>query len=248
MRVRLDAVRPGPARARSPLAGVARPRLHAARLFDWTSATCARKADVAAHGGASGGPSSPTRGPTSSRGSTSRRRLRRSRRFGRVCGGSLSFAVLGSRTPRSADSPAIADTSQPARPPSESGALVGGAATPGVRDPAPPRVARLRALERQPPSWLMTAIGEPPAGREKSVTHLLRWRRAALALDDYRRRRGEVRHRALESLPDHPRLASMHCAAWRAVHRYRDELRRGRDGRPRFATASPSVAGSRDDA
>ena len=79
-------------------------------------------------------------------------------------------------------------------------------------------------MERQPPSWLTTAIGQPPAGRDTSVTHLSLWRRAALALDDYRRRRGQFGTMALETLPDHAELASMHCAAWRAVQRYRDEV------------------------
>jgi DNA-directed RNA polymerase specialized sigma24 family protein len=94
--------------------------------------------------------------------------------------------------------------------------------------PAPPRVARLRALEREPPPWLTGAIGGPPTGRDTSVTHILLWRRAAVALDDYRRRRGELAAPALESPPDDPRLASMHSAAWRTVQRYRDELERGR--------------------
>src|SRR5215213_2654307 len=95
--------------------------------------------------------------------------------------------------------------------------------------PAPPRVARLRELEQDPPSWLTSAIGRPPTGRDTAVTHVLLWRRAAVALDDYRHRRREVAATALESPPDDPRLASMHAVAWRAVQRYRDELGRGRD-------------------
>jgi hypothetical protein len=93
---------------------------------------------------------------------------------------------------------------------------------------APPRVARLRALEREPPAWLTSAIGQPPKGRDKSVTHILLWRRAAVALDNYRHCRGEVASSALKLPPNDPRLASMHSAASRAVHRYRDELDRGR--------------------
>ena len=90
--------------------------------------------------------------------------------------------------------------------------------------PASPRVARLRALERETPEWLTSAIGRPPTGRDTAVAHILLWRRAAVALDDYRRRRGQVAAPALESPPNDPRLASVHAAAWRAVQRYRDEL------------------------
>lgn len=48
-----------------------------------------------------------------------------------------------------------------------------------------PRAERLDELERQPPAWLRSAIGRPPA-LHNSRQALLAWRRAALALDDYR--------------------------------------------------------------
>jgi DNA-directed RNA polymerase specialized sigma24 family protein len=53
----------------------------------------------------------------------------------------------------------------------------------------PPRAVRLGELEREPPRWLRKAIGRVP-----SVTNdgraVLAWRRAALAIDDYRRQYG----------------------------------------------------------
>ena len=54
----------------------------------------------------------------------------------------------------------------------------------------PPRVRRLRQLESDPPKWLLDEIGPVPqsrGGRVGSATRKLRWRRAALAIDDYRR-------------------------------------------------------------
>jgi RNA polymerase sigma factor (sigma-70 family) len=54
----------------------------------------------------------------------------------------------------------------------------------------PPRAQRLRELETAPPEWLLSAVGRPPWGRDRRqsfATQLLVWRRAALAIDDYRR-------------------------------------------------------------
>jgi RNA polymerase sigma factor (sigma-70 family) len=53
-----------------------------------------------------------------------------------------------------------------------------------------PRVARLQELEREPPRWLVRVIGRPP-GAVRTTT-LLAWRRAAIALDDYRQHLGGV--------------------------------------------------------
>jgi DNA-directed RNA polymerase specialized sigma24 family protein len=52
-----------------------------------------------------------------------------------------------------------------------------------------PRAARLSELEDKPPVWLRSAIGRRPAltGDPRAV---LAWRRAALAIDDYRRVHG----------------------------------------------------------
>lgn len=53
----------------------------------------------------------------------------------------------------------------------------------------PPRAQRLRDLEQSPPSWLTAELGRPPSTtrREAHGQKLLAWRRAALAIDDYRK-------------------------------------------------------------
>jgi DNA-directed RNA polymerase specialized sigma24 family protein len=55
---------------------------------------------------------------------------------------------------------------------------------------ASPRAALLFELEDKPPKWLQSAIGRRPAltGDPRAV---LAWRRAALAIDDYRRVHGQ---------------------------------------------------------
>jgi RNA polymerase sigma factor (sigma-70 family) len=53
----------------------------------------------------------------------------------------------------------------------------------------PPRAQRLRQLENAPPRWVTAEIGRPPRSsnrRVSSANRLLAWRRAALAIDDYR--------------------------------------------------------------
>jgi RNA polymerase sigma factor (sigma-70 family) len=55
----------------------------------------------------------------------------------------------------------------------------------------PPRLQRLQALERESPLWLTRVIGRPPDVTRGS--RLLAWRRAALALDDYRSAVGRSR-------------------------------------------------------
>jgi RNA polymerase sigma factor (sigma-70 family) len=53
----------------------------------------------------------------------------------------------------------------------------------------PPRARRLQALENAPPPWLTAEIGRPPRSHDRRVAsakRLLMWRRAALAIDDYR--------------------------------------------------------------
>ena len=51
------------------------------------------------------------------------------------------------------------------------------------------RSERLEQLERTTPAWLRRTIGRLPAGAGDPATRLA-WRRAALAIDDYRRRHG----------------------------------------------------------
>jgi RNA polymerase sigma factor (sigma-70 family) len=54
------------------------------------------------------------------------------------------------------------------------------------RPVASPRAARLRELEDNPPTWLSNAIGRKPPRNKSSAGITLAWRRAALAIDDYR--------------------------------------------------------------
>ena len=55
---------------------------------------------------------------------------------------------------------------------------------------ASPRAARLRELEVETPEWLVEAIGRAPTFNKSSARPVLAWRRAALAIDDYRREAG----------------------------------------------------------
>ena len=54
------------------------------------------------------------------------------------------------------------------------------------RPAASPRAARLRELELDPPAWLVEAIGRAPPFNTSSARPVLAWRRAALAIEDYR--------------------------------------------------------------
>ena len=56
------------------------------------------------------------------------------------------------------------------------------------RPVASPRAARLRELEDDPPEWLTSAIGRCPSRSKSSAGVVLAWRRAALAIEDYRTR------------------------------------------------------------
>jgi DNA-directed RNA polymerase specialized sigma24 family protein len=51
-----------------------------------------------------------------------------------------------------------------------------------------PRARRLDELEQDPPLWLRRAIGKRPAAQSERA--VFAWRRAALAIDDYRREYG----------------------------------------------------------
>jgi hypothetical protein len=99
--------------------------------------------------------------------------------------------------------------------------------------PQPPRAARLQELERNPPQWLVQAIGRRPGRANHRASDLLLWRRAALALDDYRAQLGRGREAELVIAPDDPAEARMHRAAWRAAQRYREASGREREGRGR---------------
>jgi hypothetical protein len=54
------------------------------------------------------------------------------------------------------------------------------------RPVASPRAARLRELEDNPPEWLKNALNSRPMRSKSDGALILAWRRAALAIDDYR--------------------------------------------------------------
>ena len=58
------------------------------------------------------------------------------------------------------------------------------------RPVASPRAARLRELEDDPPEWLKNALNSRPARSKSDGALILAWRRAALAIDDYRSQHG----------------------------------------------------------
>src|SRR5687767_13292612 len=86
----------------------------------------------------------------------------------------------------------------------------------------PPKVRRLRELESKPPAWLRAAIGRPP-GQNVSAEALLCWRRAALAVDDYRRDHGaHLGEEPIGPRPGDPRAARAYDLADRAITRARE--------------------------
>jgi DNA-directed RNA polymerase specialized sigma24 family protein len=85
----------------------------------------------------------------------------------------------------------------------------------------PPRAERLWELENDPPDWLVRKIGRPVkpsrkySGRTEQRRH---WRRAALALDDYRRSVGaEGFENMTTESPANPALRESHAAAVKAM-------------------------------
>ena len=92
------------------------------------------------------------------------------------------------------------------------------------------RAARLRELEEVPPQWLTDAIGIRP-GRSKSSSGLvLAWRRAALAIDDYRSTYGhDSPTDAIGPTPIEPAARRLHQRAERAINELAEErLRRSK--------------------
>lgn len=82
--------------------------------------------------------------------------------------------------------------------------------------PAAPRAQRLAELERTPPSWLTSRIGAAPTLDRKvgRATQLLEWRRAALAIDDYRR---DYAPNLADSPPEHRPNGQQAMRAWGRV-------------------------------
>ena len=98
------------------------------------------------------------------------------------------------------------------------------------RPVASPRAARLRELEDAPPQWLVEAVGRPPARGKNASASILAWRRAALAIDDYRHDHGWAS--SYEGLGPRPTddLAARHAheRAHQAIERVSTERARRR--------------------
>jgi RNA polymerase sigma factor (sigma-70 family) len=88
--------------------------------------------------------------------------------------------------------------------------------------PLPPRAARLRSLEQDPPGWLTDELGRPPTGRHARAEALREWRRAALAIDRYRSQLGITDPAsALGERPADPAAGRAHADAARQIDRAR---------------------------
>jgi hypothetical protein len=80
---------------------------------------------------------------------------------------------------------------------------------------------RLRELESSPPKWLVSSIGRPP-GLHVGMGGLLAWRRAVLAVDDYRQEYGvESGDHALGPRPSEERAMRRYDLTERLVKRAR---------------------------
>jgi DNA-directed RNA polymerase specialized sigma24 family protein len=90
--------------------------------------------------------------------------------------------------------------------------------------PFPPRAEGLWELENEPPEWLVAKIGRPVklSRRNSGRTEQRRqWRRAALALDDYRRAAGaEGFENMTTDPPANPALRESHAAAVQSMSRF----------------------------
>jgi DNA-directed RNA polymerase specialized sigma24 family protein len=85
----------------------------------------------------------------------------------------------------------------------------------------PPKARRLRELESKPPAWLKAAIGPAPGKHRAEVT--LSWRRAAIAIDDYRREYApHLADAPLGARPVDPQAARAYDLADRAITRARE--------------------------
>jgi hypothetical protein len=92
----------------------------------------------------------------------------------------------------------------------------------------PPKARRLRELESNPPGWLKAAIGRPP-GMHRSAEARLCWRRAALAIDEYRSEHGaHLNDEPRGTRPSGPWAARAYDLADRAITRAREVFRPSR--------------------
>jgi len=88
----------------------------------------------------------------------------------------------------------------------------------------PPRAERLWELENSTPDWLVAKIGRPvkPSRKFAGRTEQRRqWRRAALALDDYRRAAGAEGFESMTTEPPvDPALRERHTAVVKSMSRF----------------------------
>lgn len=99
------------------------------------------------------------------------------------------------------------------------------------RPVASPRAARLRELEDEPPEWLSGAIGRCPLRSKSSAGVILAWRRAALAIDDYRQTSGyEHPREAIGFVPQDHQRKRAYILAERAISRVGEERERRKGG------------------
>lgn len=102
------------------------------------------------------------------------------------------------------------------------------------RPVASPRVARLRDLEEAPPAWLRSAIGTCPFRSKSDGGTILAWRRAALAIDDYRVAHGyESRDNAIGDPPSNGGQLRTCQRVEREIARVGEERSRRKNGRER---------------
>jgi RNA polymerase sigma factor (sigma-70 family) len=95
------------------------------------------------------------------------------------------------------------------------------------REPeARPRVARLASLEEDPPGWLVSVIGRPPGRKHSGL--LLAWRRAALAVDDYRDTDAPGIAAGMGARPSDPASRQRYDRAKREIQRLDDARRQSR--------------------
>src|SRR4051794_21380333 len=102
------------------------------------------------------------------------------------------------------------------------------------RPVANPRAARLHELETNPPEWLREGIGRVPTINKSSSRAILAWRRAAIAIDNYRTEHG-WNHEALAigPTPIQPAARRAHDRVQRAITQVREERVIRKEGRLR---------------
>ena len=99
------------------------------------------------------------------------------------------------------------------------------------RPVASPRAARLRELEDDPPEWVTKVIGRCPERSKSAAGVILAWRRAALAIEDYRCATGYDHPReAIGFVPRDHEQKRAYIRAERAILRVASERERRHGG------------------